>query len=213
MFIAFEGIDRAGKSTLSVKFAEYLNNDKIDGLLKLDPHFGDFSFPHTSGDLIHFGDFIWTKEPTFSTDDANYLNSSEYLDEYRRERIFFESRIKHQSYIAAKNIICERYLWSGLTYAYKFSPNCFRFLKELYLSEKLFIQPDLYIFLNTPIEICLERDPSLDPDFQGEIYEAYLKTQEYIKVPIISFPAVGDEQETLHNLVTLFENHVKTCHI
>jgi thymidylate kinase len=138
MFIAFEGIDRAGKSTLSIKFAEYLNSCKIDGLLKLDPHFGDF---------------IWTKEPSFSIEEAKLLNTPGYVDEYRRERIFFESRIRHQNYIIAKNIVCERYLWSGLAYAFKYSPNCFRFIKELYSSDVLFAQPDLYIFVDTPIEV------------------------------------------------------------
>ena len=197
MFIAFEGIDSAGKSTLSVKFAEYLNSCKVDGLLNLDPHFGDY---------------IWTKEPSFSLDDAKQLNSPGYVDEYRRERVFFESRLRHQSHIAAKNIICERYLWSGLAYAYKYSPNCFRFLKELYCSDKLFVQPDLYIFLNTPVEVCLERDPLLDADNQRELLEAYTKTSEYIKVPIIRLQAVGDEQETLNNLVLLFEDHTKACH-
>lgn len=196
MFIAFEGLDRAGKSTLSVKFAEYLNSDKVDGLLRLDPHFGDF---------------IWTKEPSFSIEEAKLLNSPGYVDEYRRERVFFESRLRHQNHIAAKNIICERYLWSGLAYAYKFSPNCFRFLKELYSSEKLFVQPDLYIFISTPIEICLERDPDLDVDNQRELLEAYNKTREYIKIPTINFQAVGDEQECLHNLIVLFEDYIKTC--
>jgi thymidylate kinase len=198
MFIAFEGIDSAGKSTLSVKLAEYLNSSKVDGLLRLDPHFGDF---------------IWTKEPSFSIEEARLLNSPGYVDEYRRERVFFESRLRHQNIIAAKNIICEQYLWSGLAYAYKFSPNCFRFIKELYSSEKLFVQPDLYIFIDTPIEICLERDPSLDIDNQRELQEAYQKTSEYIKVPTINFQAVGDEQESLHNLIVLFEDHVKKCHI
>jgi thymidylate kinase len=198
MFIAFEGIDRAGKSTLSVKFAEYLNSCTVDGLLKIDPHFGDF---------------IWTKEPSFSIEEAKLLNSPGYIDEYRRERIFFESRLRHQGIIAAKNIICERYLWSGLSYAYKYSSNCFRFLKELYSSEKLFVQPDLYIYLTTPIEICSERDETLDIDNQRELLEAYAKTREYIKVPIICLQAVGDEQEVLHNLIVLFEEHIKTCHI
>lgn len=197
MFIAFEGIDRAGKSTLSVKLAEYLNSDKIDGLLRLDPHFGDF---------------IWTKEPSFSIEEAELLNTPGYVDEYRRERIFFESRLRHQGSFAAKNVVCERYLWSGLTYAHKYSTSCFRFLKELYSSDKLFVQPDLYVFLDTPVKDCTERDPSLDPDIQRELQEAYYKTREYIKVPIISFPAIGDEQETLHNLVTLLEDHIDTCH-
>lgn len=197
MFIAFEGIDRAGKSTLSIKFAEYLNSCMVDGLLKLDPHFGDY---------------IWTKEPSFSIEEAKLLNTPGYADEYRRERIFFESRIRHQNYIAAKNVVCERYLWSGIAYAYKYSPQSFRMIKELYSSENLFIQPDLYVFLDTPVDICSERDPSLDLDIQREIQEAYYKTREYIKVPVIIFKAVGDEQETLHNLIVLFEDHIKKCH-
>jgi len=197
MFIAFEGIDRSGKSTLSVKLAEYLNNCMIDGLIKLDPHFGDY---------------IWTKEPSFSKEEANLLNTPGYVDEYRRERIFFESRIRHQNFIAAKNVICEQYLWSGIAYAYKYSPQSFRMIKELYSSENLFIQPDLYIFLNTPVEICSERDPSLDIDVQREILEAYNKTMEYIKVPIINFQAIEEEQESLHHLIVLFEDHIKKCH-
>jgi len=197
MFIAFEGINRAGKSTLSVKFAEYLNSCVVDGLIKLDPHFGDY---------------IWTKEPSFSREEANLLNTPGYVDEYRRERIFFESRIRHQNFIVAKNVICEQYLWSGIAYAYKYSPQSFRMIKELYSSENLFIQPDLYIFLDTPVEICSERDLSLDIDIQREILEAYNKTMEYIKVPIISFQAVGDEQESLHHLIVLFEDHIKKCH-
>ena len=197
MFIAFEGIDRSGKSTLSVKLAEYLNSSKVDGLLRLDPHFGDF---------------IWTKEPSFTIAYAKLLNSSGYVDEYTREQTFFVSRIQHQKHIAAKNIVCERYLWSGLSYAYKYSPSCFRLLKELYSSESLFIQPDLYIFLDTPVDVCVERDPALDSDVQREVLAAYKRTIEYIKVPIISLQAVGDEQETFHNLIEIFEEHIKRCH-
>jgi len=59
--------------------------------------------------------------------------------------------------------------------------------------------------------MCI-RDSSLDIDIQREILEAYNKTMEYIKVPIISFQAVGDEQESLHHLIVLFEDHIKKCH-
>ena len=135
--IIFDGIDKVGKSTLSVNFTQYLNKlyRDEDGLLKIDPHFGDF---------------IWTKEPLFTTEEADFLNSPGYIDEYRRERIFFESRMNHQKLIAGKNVVCDRYIWSGLAYANKYSPGCFRFAKELYLSENLFIKPDLYIFVDTP---------------------------------------------------------------
>lgn len=194
MLIAFEGTERAGKSTLSIKFASYLNGCRDGDLLIIDPHFGDF---------------IWTKEPSFSSEEANQLNTPGYVDEYRRERLFFESRIRHQNYIAGKNIVCERYLWSGLAYAYKYSFNCFRLIKEFYNSESLFIQPDLYIFIDTPVETCLERDPDLDIDIQRELHEAYLKTKEYIKSPIINIKAIGEEEHTLKDLIILFDEHMK----
>jgi len=198
MFIAFEGIERSGKSTISVKFAEFLNNYRDDGLLKLDPHFGDF---------------VWTKEPFFSNDEGKSLNNSGYIDEYKRERIFFESRILHKNHIMAKNVVVEQYLWSGLSYASVYSPHCFRLLKELYSSDVLFIQPDLYIYIKTPPEICQERDPVLDIDIQLELYEAYDICRKYIKVPIIDIVAMGDESETLQNLIVLFEDHIKKCHM
>lgn len=194
MFIAFEGIERAGKSTLSIKFASYLNEYRDGDLLKIDPHFGDF---------------IWTKEPSFSSEEANQLNIPGYIDEYRRERIFFESRIRHQNNIAGKNIICERYLWSGLAYAHKYSQNCFRFLKELYISDNLFIQPDLYIFVNTPVTMCVERDPNLDIDIQKELHDSYIKTRKYIKSPVITLSSVVNEELALNDLITEFKEFME----
>jgi thymidylate kinase len=193
--IIFDGIDKVGKSTLSVNFTQYLNKlyRDEDGLLKIDPHFGDF---------------IWTKEPLFTTEEADFLNSPGYIDEYRRERIFFESRMNHQKLIAGKNVVCDRYIWSGLAYANKYSPGCFRFAKELYLSENLFIRPDLYIFVDTPPEICASRDAALDLDVLRELRESFLKTKDYIKTPIITIQAVDGEESTLRNLINIFDEHM-----
>ena len=194
-FIIFDGIDKVGKSTLSVNFTQYLNKlyRDEDGLLKIDPHFGDF---------------IWTKEPLFTTEEADFLNSPGYIDEYRRERIFFESRMNHQKLIAGKNVVCDRYIWSGLAYANKYSPGCFRFAKELYLSENLFIKPDLYIFVDTPPEVCASRDAALDLDVLRELRESFLKTKDYIKTPIITIQAVDGEESTLRNLINIFDEHM-----
>jgi thymidylate kinase len=194
-FIVFEGIDKSGKSSLSVNFTQYLNKlyRDEDGLLKADPHFGDF---------------IWTKEPLFTSEEADLLNSPGYVEEYKRERLFFESRMKHQKLIAGKNVVCDRYIWSGLAYASKYSPGCFRFAKELYLSETLFIQPDLYIFVDTPPEICASRDTSLDLDVLRELRAAYMKTRDYIRVPVIIMQSVEGEENALRELIRLFEEHM-----
>lgn len=196
MLIAFEGIDRSGKTTLSVNFAKILNSNFRDeaGLLEIDPHFGDF---------------IWTKEPSFSTEESDKLNSPGYIDEYRRERLFFESRVRHQSMLAGKNVICDRYIWSALAYMKRFSPNCFRFGKELYLSDRLFTNPDLYVFLNIPPEICAQRDEGMDVDILTELSEAYESTKQYIKVPIIELPHIEGEEEMLFAFSELFKGHLQ----
>jgi len=193
--VVFEGTDATGKSSLSLNFIQYLNKffKDADGLPKIDPHLGDF---------------VWTKEPQFSTEQADLLNSPGYIDEYRRERLFFESRIKHQKLIAGKNVICDRYIWSGLAYSYKYSPGCFRFAKELYLCEQLFIQPDLYVFVDTPPEVCCSRDPSLSLDVVRELREAYLKTKEYIKTPVLILPYVEGEEASMKKFVEMFTDYV-----
>lgn len=195
MLVAFEGPDGSGKSTLSVLFEQYLNQAfrSSDGTLKLDPHLGDF---------------IWTKEPTFTTEEADLLNSSGCDDEFKRERLFFESRIRHQDIISGKNVICDRYLWSGITYAYVSSPACYDLLRELYLSEDLFIQPDLYIFVDTPIEVCFDRKPSVGLDRLRELRTAYTATRRYIRAPVLTVQAMGSEEYSMNNLRTKFEDYV-----
>jgi thymidylate kinase len=194
--IVFEGIDRSGKSSLSVKFAQYLNNAKdADGCMTIDPHFGPF---------------VWTKEPNFSSEEADLLNSPGYVDEYKRERLFFESRLRHQNFLAGKNIVCDRYIWTGLAYAYKYSKGAYMFAKELYSSEAMFMQPDLYIFLDTPPEVCASRDASLDINILNDLRDAFLLTQEYIQTPIIILPAIEGEQSTLEALIKMFETFIYT---
>lgn len=192
MFIVFEGIDRSGKSTLSVNFQEWVNDEyrDDDGALRTDPHLGDF---------------IWTKEPTFSTEEADRLNSDDSpLDEYERERIFFESRLRHQELLGTNNIVCDRYLWSGIAYAMFFSPHCYRLLKELYLHSGLFVQPDLYVFVDTPPEVCYDRDPTTDLEKLRGLRDAYIETQELISQPVLTLPGLGGEDRTLAKFVDMF---------
>jgi thymidylate kinase len=195
MLIVFEGIDNSGKSTLSLAFQKYINNDfrSVDGVLKVDPHLGDF---------------VWTKEPMFTSEEADTLNSPSFTNQFARERLFFESRMRHQDMVSGKNLICDRYIWSGIAYALKFSPECYEFARALYLSDTLFIQPDLYIFVDTPPEVCFDRDPSVELDRLKSLQQAYLSTQQFITTPVITMQAIGGEQCALDQLVELFENFV-----
>ena len=195
MLICFEGVDASGKSTLSVDFLQWINTHFRDatGTLKADPHLGDF---------------VWTKEPIFTSEEADRLNTPGYTDEYKRERIFFESRIRHQNVLTGVNCVCDRYIWSGLAYSYIFSPHCFEFARELYLSENLFIAPDLYVFVDTPPEVCFDRDPSLDLEKLKTIRNAYIRTRDYITQPVITMQALGGEARALDEFVKLFEEHM-----
>jgi thymidylate kinase len=197
MLICFEGLDRSGKTAMSSAFVQWLNTDyrDVDGTLLADPHLGDF---------------IWTKEPTFTTEEADLLNSKESpLNEYQRERVFFESRVRHQELLATHNVVCDRYVWSGIAYATVYSPNCVGMIKELYMSEDLFAIPDLYVFVDTPPEVCYDRDPSLDLEILKRIKLGYDSTRSTIKSPIITVQGLGGEERSLNRFVATFVEHQK----
>lgn len=196
MLIVFEGIRKSGKSTLSLAFLDYINNDfrNNDGTLRVDPHLGDF---------------VWTKEPTFPDEEADDLNLRDDINEFLRERIFFESRIKHQDILMGKNIICEQYLWCALAHSHRYSPNSFELIKELYVSEFLFVQPDLYVFIDTNPDVCYKRNPKADPEILKEIRDSYLYTRQFISCPVLTISSVGEEEKSIYEMKSSFENFVE----
>jgi thymidylate kinase len=207
MLIVFEGGNQVGKSTLSVEFQNYLNTEYSDGKggIIIDPEKGPF---------------VWTKEPSFTTAEADKLNGlKDPSSQYKRELMFFESRITHQNFLSKYNIICDRYVWSGMAYARVYSPGCYEMLRELYQSKKLFIQPDLYVYVNTNIDVCLKRDPSLDMDTLLALWKSYELVYDNIKkldIPVITINC-GDrsnnEEESvllvLQELAERFKAHLK----
>ena len=191
MLVVFEGIDGSGKSTLSVNFAEYLNKEFRDkqGQLLVDPHLGDF---------------IWTKEPTFSSEEADRLNSPEYKDQLKRESLFFISRTRHQTDLRSANVVCDRYIWTGIAYASIYSPDTYKFAKELYLSKDLFTQPDLHVFVDTDPLTCHIRRNSESLETLKKKRQAYIDTMRYISSPTIVLEAVNNPRESLDLLVSRF---------
>ena len=205
-FIVFEGTDKAGKSSLSVEFQKYLNTEYSDhkGSVTIDPQLGPF---------------VWTKEPSFTSDEADRLNSKETNNQYKREALFFESRMGHQEFLRTHNIVCDRYVWSGMAYARVFSPGCYEFSRELYRNKNLFLQPDLYIYVNAHIDTCLKRDPSLNRDTLLEIWKSFeicYDDMEEMGIPIITLnnddhsnDPVVSMQISLDKLKADFSAHLK----
>lgn len=156
-FIVFEGVDNSGKTTLS------------KSLQKIMPW------------------FTWTKEPVFSTEQADRLNSPEFKgQDAKREVLFLESRLSQQSLYNEKPCLLDRYLWTGLAYAKAFSPSIYNFAEALYTNHNIFKKPDLYIFMETPLEKCYDREPALkkEPGRLERIRQAYRDTESLIDSPI-----------------------------
>ena len=140
-------------------------------------------------------------------------------NEYKREALFFESRVGHQDFLKSHNIVCDRYIWSGMAYSRVFSSGCFEFARELYQNKNLFKQPDLYIYVNAHIDTCLKRDPTLNQDTMLELYKSFelcYDNIEELKIPIIVLnnedrdpDPVKSMQMSLDDLKVKFKEHLK----
>ena len=155
--IVFEGVDNSGKTTLS------------KSLQLMMPW------------------YTWTKEPVFSTEQADRLNSPEFKgQDAKREVLFLESRLSQQQLYNDYPCLLDRYLWTGLAYAKAFSPSIYNFAEALYTNHNIFKKPDLYIFMETPLEKCYDREPALknEPGRLEKIRQAYRDTESLIDSPI-----------------------------
>lgn len=201
MFIVFEGVDNSGKSTLSKRFVEYLNS--AEARIFLIDH--GVEEPEK---------YLWTKEPQFTTEEADQLNSGD-IDEYDREAIFLEDRLRHQKELERPNIVCDRYIWSGLAYAKKFSPKTFDFIKKVYTKETLFKQPDLHIYVDTDASVCFSRDESVGLGRLMSLKSSYRDTASVCvdHSKILYSGANGDIEESLNNLIDKFKRWVEDRYI
>lgn len=155
--IVFEGIDNSGKTTISK--------------------------------IIHekHPEFEWLKEPVFSTEEADQLNSSDSnLTGAEREFLFLKGRIERQKTYRSKPVLLDRYLWSGMAYAKAFSPEIAAEAINLYQMYWIFKKPTVTVFMDTPIETCQSREPSLTIARLVKIYNSYMDTKKYVNTPIIT---------------------------
>jgi len=222
--IVFSAPDRCGKTILSKKFCERLNKDYATTGVNY-PSFWS-NIPSCFGTTLnnisrsYLGPFVWTKEPLFTTEEADRLNTfSGPEHQLERELLFYESRLNHQEFLEQHNVVCDRYLWCGMAYAKVFSPKCYETYKRLYMNKRFFIQPDLYIYVNAHIDTVMKRDPSLNRDTILELWKAYETVYDDIeesKIPIITInnePRSEDKEESINivldELMTKFNAHLR----
>lgn len=176
-FIVFEGIDNSGKTTLSKALA------------------------------AKYTDFKWTKEPNFTTEEADRLNSPECTDDAYREVLFLEGRLRNQGIYRSSPVFLDRYLWSGLAYAKAFSPSVYNFCVALYQDYRIFRKPSLTIFMETPVETCQRREPALSIDRLNMLRQAYRDTEQYVNTPIAYIDGSRTQEECFAAAETVLRAH------
>jgi len=185
--VVLEGIDGSGKTTLSQLVHQNFSS-------KVGLSYGPL--------------WIWTKEPTFSSEQADSLNLRG-MDSADREVEFMIDRIMHQEMLwgsgmfepaagRQRHVICDRYIWSGLAYAKVFNPSVYEFMRVVY-KHRFFIKPDLYIFVDTAPEVCCQRRrvPAQLTNLI-KLREAFLETEDLITADSAVMRVDGTENlETL----------------
>jgi thymidylate kinase len=116
---------------------------------------------------------------------------------------FLIDRIKHQQYIREyQPLACDRYIWTGLAYCKVFSPEFYPFLESLYCHD-FFDRPDHYVFVDTPIEVCMQRSNRAQTEAQLiALRQAFLDTQAVVTrhTKVIVLPATKPIDDLVKDL-------------
>jgi len=205
LLVVFEGIDNSGKTSISQEVHRILRDDAIGvSMLHARENTDEFLSKYIGTSR---NSWQWQKEPTFSTEEADRLNDPKVkMDQNEREVLFLASRLRQQRTYSLRSTILDRYLWTGMAYAKMFSPSCFDFTTKLYTQEDIFIMPDLTIFVDTPVELCHQREPEVSMDRLNGIRDAYLSTQQFVRGPVEIITGEGSLEENAKKAITLIQN-------
>lgn len=150
--------------------------------------------------------FHYTREPTFSSEEADRLNLKQ-MNPADREVEFLIDRILHQSEIKNQirkqnSVACDRYIWSALAYARVFSSSTYSFLKTVY-THRYFKKPDCYIMVKTDLKVCRSRCRKVQSDEQLKtLRDAYDMTHTCVRdSKIIEVDNSGLLEDTLKDLL------------
>jgi dTMP kinase len=162
MLIAFEGIDGAGKTTLSKLFFQFLNSRGVKS--------------------------VWTREP-FKEEIRNLLLEENSLSPWGETFLFLSDRNYHVRNLIKPNleegftVITDRYFLSTLAYQGYGRGLDINLLKELNEKALEGFYPDITFLVDIPVEVAVERlkrsgktpDRFENKEFLQKVREGFLK--------------------------------------
>lgn len=198
LFIVIEGIDSSGKSTQADLLRDYFIATGSKAVISPEPTDGSI------GKLIREA---MQKRAIFIEDSQRFDEQMAYLFAADRHYHLYNDVDGVFKLINQQcNVITTRYYFSSLAYNCR-TPEEFKFVSRL---NQKFPQPDLVIYIDIPIEVCLER---LSERSCREIYENKRKLEKvrqnyqdiFDQYNGLILPIDGVEQEEIiHNKIVDF---------
>ena len=192
LLIVFEGIDQSGKSTAARRVKELLNEKGKQVIIQ--------SFPDRSnetGKLIDY--YLHNKTCQLSQQAIHLLYSANRWELSQKIKEHLENGV---------NVICDRYLFSGIAYSVASGLD-----KEWCLAcDKGLPEPDVVIFFDLSLEEAQKRRRTLSRDvdnyetieFQRKVKRAYDELRRELNW--ISVDANVDQETLAKNITSIIQN-------
>ncbi|MEI7884010.1 MAG: dTMP kinase [Clostridia bacterium] len=197
-FIVFEGIDGCGKTTQIQMYKDYLEKKGLDVLLTREP--GGVVLAEKIRDIL--------------------LDKRSHMGYMTEALLYAAARAEHVEQIiepalkAGKVVLCDRFIYSSVVYqgyARQLGVDKILMLNKIATKD---LNPDVYIFIDIPLELCLQRRQlrikeggqaqdrieSESQKFQEKVYEGYHMFMEIVP-NIVSISGLGKPIEVHKRLI------------
>lgn len=200
IFIVFEGIERAGKTTQAKNLYEYLNGIGKKSILTREP--GGTKTGKKLREIL-----------LSDTDEIFPLKSELFL--YEADRNFHIHNVIKPNLEKGINIICDRYIYSTLAYqgyARGLDINLIKTLNDIATDG---IYPDIVFLVDIPVEVSLqrignERDriEKESIDFHKRLRKGFLKIAEENKELFYIIDGTKKENEIFEEIIYILKTKI-----
>ncbi|RMA97897.1 dTMP kinase [Hydrogenothermus marinus] len=199
LFITFEGVEGAGKSTQAKMLYEYFNNKKIKAILTKEP----------GGTKTG----LKIREILLSHTDEKFTGISE-LFLYEADRNLHIENVIKPNLEKGINVICDRFIDSTLAYQGYARGLNIELIKQLNNIATNGLKPNITFLIDIPVEEGLKRiknERNIDRIEKEDIYfhkrlrEGFLKIAEEEKERIFVIDGTKDKKEIFKNILNILE--------